>query len=185
MDDNRIIELYWERNEEAIRETSNKYGKLCHKIAGNVLKSREDVEECVSDTYLGCWNAMPREWPARLPVFIGKIARNLALKKHEYNSAQKRSSDAVSSIEELCDVVSGGDTVETELESRRIDEAINAFLGSLDREKRSVFLARYWLFEPIEVICEKTGYSQSKVKSMLFGLRKKLRAHLEREGVEL
>jgi len=185
MDDNKIIELYWERNEDALRETHRKYGRLCGRIAGNVLKSREDIEECVNDTYLGCWNAMPREWPARLPVFVGRITRNLSLKKYEYNSAQKRSLDSVTSLEELSDVVSGSDTVETEFESRRVDEAINAFLGSLDRDKRSVFLARYWFFESVDEISERTGYSRSKVKSMLFNMRKKLRDHLEREGVEL
>ena len=104
MDDNRIIELYWQRNEDAIRATDKKYGRLCRSIIGNLLKSREDAEECLSDTYLGCWNAMPDKWPKVFSSFIARLCRNSALKKYEYNSAKKRSGD-ISSIEELEDIV--------------------------------------------------------------------------------
>lgn len=101
MEDNRIVELYWERKEEAIRETALKYGRLCAYIAGNILSSHEDCEECVNDTYLALWNAIPSQRPSRFPAFVGRIARNLALKRYEYLSAAKRNPAAVTSLEEL------------------------------------------------------------------------------------
>ena len=185
MDDQKIIDLYWERNEDAIRETSSKYGKLCFSVAHNILASREDSEECVNDTYLGVWNALPPHRPLRFPVFISKITRNLALKKFSYASAAKRNPDAVCSLEELGDCVSGQDSVETELENRRIEQAISTFLNQQSEEQRAVFISRYWFFEPIDNICHQTGFSPSKVKSMLSRLRKKLRTYLESEGIEL
>lgn len=185
MEDSGIIELFWTRNEEAIRETSAKYGKLCFHIAHNILESREDCEECVNDTYLGVWNAIPVQRPNRFSVFISRITRNLALKKCAYNTAAKRNAAAATPLEELEDCVSGRDFVENEAENRRIERVINAFLDKLEPEKRDIFLCRYWYFEPIDSICARTGFSQSKVKSMLFHTRKKLRAYLEREGVEV
>lgn len=183
MDDNKIIELYWARLEDAIRETSVKYGKLCRFIADNILASREDSEECVNDTYLGLWNAIPPERPVRFSVFVSRVARNQALKKYEYLSAAKRNPEAVCSLDELGECVSGKDDIETELENRRIEQAIDDFLWQLSEEKRNVFLRRYWYFESIEGICRQTGFSRSKVKSMLYNLRRKLRTHLEREGI--
>lgn len=185
MDDNKIIELYWARLEDAIRETSVKYGKLCRFIAENILSSREDSEECVNDTYLGLWNAIPPERPNRFSVFVSRVARNQALKKYEYLSAAKRNPEAVCSLDELGDCVSGKDCIESEFENRRIEQAIDDFLWQLSEEKRNIFLRRYWYFESIEGICRRTGFSQSKVKSMLYNLRRKLRAHLEKEGIEI
>lgn len=185
MEDEKIIELFWTRSEEAIRETAAKYGALCHHIAANILSSQEDCEECVSDTYLGVWNAIPDQRPKRFAPFLSKIVRNLALKKLEYLSAAKRNPEAVMSFEELEECVSGRDSIESELENRRIEEAISRFLAMEEKEKRMIFICRYWYFEPIESICRRTGYSQSKVKSMLYHMRKKLREHLEKEGIEL
>lgn len=185
MDDQRIIDLYWERNENAIWETSSKYGKLCLLIANNILKSQEDCEECVNDTYLGLWNAIPPHRPRQLPAFVGRITRNLALRKWKYVSAAKRSPDAVCSLEELEECVSGKASVETELENKRIEQAVSAFLGRQSEKKRAVFLWRYWYFESIDSICRRTGYSQSKVKSMLCRMRKELRTYLESEEIEV
>lgn len=185
MEDEKIIELYWERNEDAIAETSSKYGKLCFFIANNILANREDSEECVNDTYLGLWNAIPRQRPTRFSVFVGRITRNLALKKYEYLSASKRNPEAVCSFEELGDCVSGKGCVESELENKRIEQAINKFLWQQEEEKRNIFIRRYWYFESIEDICRRTGFSQSKVKSILYHLRKKLRKHLESEDIEV
>jgi len=185
VEDTEIIELFWARNEAAIRETSAKYGKLCFHIARNILSSPEDCEECVNDTYIGVWNSIPVQRPSHFPAFISRIARNLALKKHDYNTAAKRRTEAETPLDELVDCVSGRESVENEVENRLIQRALNAFLRELDRDKRDVFLCRYWYFEPIDEICAHTGYSQSKVKSMLFHTRKKLRAYLEREGVEV
>ncbi len=185
MDDHAIIALYWERNERAIRETSQKYGKLCAYIANNVLSNREDSEECVNDTYLALWNAIPVQRPERFSVFIGKIVRNLALKKYEYISAAKRNPSAVTSLEELGECTSGAPGVESELEGRLIEQAINDFLWKQSEEKRNIFIRRYWYFDSIGEICRRTGYGQSKVKSMLYTMRQKLKKHLEGEGIVL
>ena len=185
MEDRQIIELYWERAEEAIRETSIKYGRLCQYIAQNILSSPEDSEECVNDTWLGLWNAIPPQRPSRFSAFVGRITRNLALKRFDYLNAAKRSPETVRSLEELGECVSGRTSVEDELENRRVEEAIDAFLWSLEEEKRTVFIRRYWYFDSIGVICRRTGWSQSKVKSMLYHTRQKLRDHLEREDIEL
>jgi len=185
MEDEKIIGLYWERNEDAITETSSKYGKLFFRIASNILLNHEDSEECVNDTYLGLWNAIPKERPSPFSVFASRITRNLALKKYEYLSAEKRNPEAICSFEELGDCVSGREYVENEVENRRIEQLIDTFLWQLGEEKRNIFLRRYWYFDSIEAICKRTGYSQSKIKSMLFYTRQKLRNYLESEGIEL
>ena len=185
MEDNRIVELYWERKEEDIRETALKYGRLCAYIAGNILSSHEDCEECVNDTYLALWNAIPSQRPSRFPAFVGRIARNLALKRYEYLSAAKRNPAAVTSLEELGDCVSGAESVESEAEKGQIERAITEFLWQQKEEKRNVFIRRYWYFDSVESICKSTGFTQSKVKSILYEMRQKLRKYLEREGFGL
>lgn len=185
MDDSQIVALFFARAEEAISEVSAKYGRLCSYIANNILSSREDSEECVNDTWFGLWRAIPPQRPEKLSAFAGRVTRNLALKKYEYLSAAKRSPETVCSLEELEECVSGGDYVENELENRRIEAAIDDFLWSQGEEKRNVFILRYWYFDSIDAICKKTGFSQSKVKSMLYQLRQKLRAHLESEGIDV
>lgn len=183
MEDQTIIELYWSRAEDAIAETAAKYGGLCRYIADNILGHPEDSEECVNDTYLGLWNAIPPARPERFSVYVGKVTRNLALKRCDYLTAEKRNPEAACSLEELEDCVSGDDTVQSELERRRVEEAIGEFLRRQEADKRIVFLRRYWYFDSIGAICRRTGYSESKVKSMLFHTRRKLREHLEKEGI--
>lgn len=185
MEDTALIGLYWQRDETAIEATATKYGGLCGSIARNILKAPEDCEECLNDTYLAVWNAIPEQRPSRFSVFVSRITRNLALKKWEYLSAAKRNPAAVVSLEELGDCVSGTDGVEDEMENRRIERIIDAFLWEQSREKRDVFIRRYWYFDSIGAICEATGFSESKVKSMLLAMRRKLRDYLESEGVEI
>ena len=120
MDDKKIVDLYWERDEDAIKETSVKYGRLCTYIANNILSNYEDSEECVNDTYLAVWNVIPKQRPNKLSVFISRITRNLALKKYEYISAAKRNPSAVTSLEELGDCVSGTDSIELEIEKKHM-----------------------------------------------------------------
>ena len=175
MEDKQIIDLYWERAEDAIRETSAKYGRLCQYIAQNILSSPEDSEECVPKP----------QRPNHFSAFIGKIVRNLALKRFDYLTAAKRSRETVCSLEELGDCVSGKPSVEDELENQRVEEAIDRFLWTLGETKRTVFIRRYWYFDSISSICRRTGFSQSKVKSMLYHTRQKLRDYLESEGIEL
>ena len=185
MEDHKIIDLYWARSQQAIVESDQKYGPYCRAIALGILAMREDAEECVNDTYLGLWNAIPPQRPERFSVFIARIARNLALKRYDHVNAQKRNPTAVRSLEELGECVSGRESVETEVEARRLKELLDTFLWEQDEERRNIFLLRYWYFESIDGICRRTGFSRSKVKSMLFQMRKKLRTYLEKEGVAL
>ena len=144
MEDSAIIDLYWQRSDTAISETELKYGRLCHSVAYNFVKNNEDAEECVNDTYLGLWNAIPKERPSPFSVFASRITRNLALKKYEYLSAEKRKPEAICSFEELGDCVSGKEYVESEAENRRIEQLIDTFLCQIGEEKRNIFLCRYW-----------------------------------------
>ena len=185
MEDKNIIELYWRRDERAVFETQLKYGRLCQYIAGNIICSAQDCEEILNDTWLGVWNAVPPQHPACLKTFVAKIARNLALKKYAYNTADKRSTNVVSALDELQDCVCGMEMAESELEKRRIEQLISAFLRSKSEIKRSVFVRRYWYFDSIESICDQTGFSRAKLRSMLFRLRKELREDLEKEGVQI
>ena len=185
MDDEKIIELFWQRNEDAITETASKYGKLCRFISANILSRPEDCEEVVNDTYLAAWNSIPRQRPNRFSVFISRIARNLAMNRSDYDSAAKRNPEAVCSLEELAECVSGKENVENEVENRRVEELISAFLWEQPEEKRHIFIRRYWYFESIASISSRTGYSESKLKTLLFRMRKSLREYLESEGVEL
>ena len=185
LEDEAIIDLYWDRNENAIAETSLKYEKLCYFISKNILSSSEDSEEVVNDTYFALWNAIPPKRPNRFSVFVSRVTRNLALKKFEYNSAAKRNPEAVCSLDELSDCISGKVSVETELENRRVEHLIDTFLWRQSEEKRHTFIRRYWYFESLQSISIRTGFSESKIKSMLFQMRKSLREYLESEGVEL
>lgn len=183
MDDERIVALYWARSEDAIAETDRRYGRLCRHLIGRVLASPEDREECLNDVYLTAWRIIPPQRPEHLGAFLGKIARNLALKRRAHDGAAKRAPAAQCSLEELGDCVSGAASVEDTLEDRRIAAVLDAFLRGLPVEKRVVFLRRYWWFDDLAAICARTGYSKSKVASMLHRTRRELRRVLEEEGL--
>ena len=184
MEDKDIIALYWARSEEAIRRTAEKYGAYCGHIIRRVLGDGRDAEECLSDTWLGAWNAMPPQRPARLPPFLGRIARNTALDRCDYNAAQCRNSGFEAVLEELADCV-GGTPLEEDFDLRRLGEAISGFLDGVSPAARLVFLRRYWYCDGVAEIAAGTGFSQSKVKSLLHRTRKGLREHLRKEGYEL
>ena len=157
MEDSQIVDLYWERNEQAIRAAASKYGDYCYSIAYNILRSREDADESVNDTYLGAWNAMPPHRPNCLRTFLGKITRRVSLKKWRDEHRDKRGGDEVSlALEELSECIPS-----------------NA----------SVFLCRYWYLDSIDKISADFCFGKSKVKSMLRRTRARLRADLEKEGV--
>ena len=183
MEDEKIIGLYWERSEDAIAETASKYGRLFFRIADNILSDQEDSEECVNDTYLGLWNAIPDARPSPFAAFAGRITRNLALKKYEYRSAAKRNPQAIRSFEELRECVSGRTSVENKVEERRIEQLIDAFLWQQREETRTVFLRRYWYIDSISVIADRYGMKENTVKSILFRTREKLRKFLGEEGI--
>lgn len=181
MDDARIIQLYWDRDEQAIRATSEKYGRYCASIARNILGNPEDAEECVNDTYLHAWNAMPPHRPALLPTFLGRLTRNLSLNKCRYLTARRRSGVTLA-LEELSDVVSGTALPEQELQSRELLAAIDAFLAALPQKKRRIFVCRYWYFDSIPSIAAQFGTTENAVSAVLSRTRRKLCHHLAGRG---
>ena len=183
MEDQEIVELYWNRNEQAIAETKNKYGNYCYSIAYGILRNNEDSQECVNDTYLGAWNAMPPHHPLILSTFLGKIARRLSLNRYRSNTAVKRGGGEIAlSFEELDECI-GEDSVREQLEEKLLAESINEFLETLKESDRKVFVCRYWYFETIEEIASRYGFTSSKVKMSLKRTRDKLKDHLKKEGV--
>ena len=141
MKDSDIIQLYWDRNDRAISETSDKYGRYCRSIAKNILENEQDAEECVNDTYLNAWNAMPTHWPEQLSAFLGKLTRNLSFNRYKYNRAEKRGGGEFTLVlDELADCVSGKDNVEQEIDRRELTEAVNAFVAGLPERKRKIFV---------------------------------------------
>lgn len=182
MEDKKIIELFFARSELAIELTRRKYGAMCSWIAGNMLHDAEDAEECVNDTYLALWNAIPPARPQVLRAFVARIARNQARNRLTYNTAKKRSSAMCVSMDELDACLAAPGSVEQEIEGRELTHAIEAFLLTLDTQSRDMFLRRYWFFDSIGQIAAGFGVSQSSVKSCLHHTRQKLRVHLIREG---
>lgn len=186
MDEKQIIDLYWARSERAIDETARKYGKFCFHIAYNILANHQDSEECVNDTYLQTWNAIPPRRPNKLSAFLGKITRNLALKRHEMYTAQKRGGgQVVLALEELAECIPDTNTVERAVDDRILADKLNVFLSKLSAESRKIFLRRYWQLCPVKQIASELGVSESKVKMSLMRTRGKLRSFLEQEGIEL
>lgn len=182
MDDNKIIDLYFARSENAISETSVKYGAYCYSIAHNILSSREDAQECVNDTYLAAWNSIPPQRPVRLPAYLGKITRYLSLDRWKRHFAAKRGGGEVPLVlEELADCISGGETPEESLLQKEQLRCLNAFLETLPKTERKVFLCRYWYMETVPEIAGRFGFSKSKVTSMLHRTRGKLCVAMEKE----
>ena len=184
MDDLQIIEMYFARDEQAIKATDDKYGKLCLRIARNILSNQEDSEECVNDTYLNVWNKIPPTRPNSFKAFICKITRNLSLKKLETENAKKRTSEAIISLDEIDEIIPDAD-ISQEISDEELGKLISAFLWSQSEDSRNVFLRKYWFFDSISDIAERYAFSESKVKSMLFHIRNKLRDYLEKEGYKL
>ena len=183
MDDKSIVDLYLNRNEEAITHTDEKYGRYCFCIAYNILTNREDAEESVSDTYMAAWNAIPPRRPSVLSTFLGKITRHISIDRWRARSAEKRGGGELPlALEELNDCIAGMQNVEMEYERKEISRAYLKFLDALPITERRVFLCRYWYVDSIEMIAERFGFSQSKVKTMLHRTRSKLRKQLAEEG---
>ena len=183
MEDNAIIELYWARSELAIRETELKYGRLFHQIANNILHNPADAEECVNDVYLGAWNAIPPARPRILTAFLCRIARNLALKKYQQIHAARRNPAVAVSYEELEECLADGGSDDQNIADDQLADCINRFLDTLDGVSRQVFVRRYWYFDSVKEIMRRFRMSKSKVESMLFRTRHKLRTWIEEEGL--
>lgn len=184
MNDIQIIKLYFAREERAIKETDQKYGKMCFQVANNLLLNKEDSEECVSDTYLTLWNKIPPTHPNNFTAFICKITRNLSLKKLELLKAKKRSPDAMVSFSEIEEILPDH-RIAAEMSDEELGKYISAFLQKEEVLDRNVFLRRYWFFDSIRDIATRYSMSESKVKSMLFRTRNRLRLFLRKEGIEV
>lgn len=186
MEDRQIIELYNARSETAISETADKYGKYCHHIAYHILYNEQDCEECVNDTWLKAWNAIPPQQPSILSLFLAKITRNLALDRYKYYNREKRGKGQTPlALEELNDCIPAVNSTEQAVADRRLVEILNIFLRSLPSEKRQIFVRRYWYLSSVAEIAKDFGMSESNVKTILFRTRNKLKQVLEREGIVL
>ena len=184
VEDEKIIELYWNRDENAVYETSEKYGKYLFAIAYKILSDEEDSEESVNDTYLGAWNAIPPQKPKILSAFLGRITRNISLKKYRDKRTQKRGFGEVDLVyEEMEETISSKCSLFDDIEIKELSKTINSFLYSIPVTERRIFICRYWYLDSIEDICKNFGFGKSKIKSMLFRTRKKLLSFLEKEGV--
>ena len=186
MEDKQIVELYLRRDEQAIDRTAEKYGNYCFSIANQILDNHEDAEETVSDAYVACWQAIPPHRPGNLGTFLGKITRRLAIKRWRAGCALKRGGGEVPLVlEELAGCIPAENDLERELETAELSRILNRFVGQLPKAERNVFVCRYWYLDSIEMIGQRYGFSQSKVKSMLSRTRKKLQTYLEKEGIAL
>ncbi len=185
MEDKSIVELYWQRNEQAIAETEKKYGGYCHSIAYNILYNNEDAEECVNDTYNDAWHSMPPHRPSILSTFLGKITRRISIDKLRHRNAKMRGGGEMPLVlDELEDCVADEESIEEEYEKQRLSDVVNSFLRSLPETERKIFLCRYWYMDSIADISKQFKFSESKVMSMLFRTRAKLRDVLVKEGFQ-
>lgn len=184
MNDQDIIDLYWQREEQAIRVTGEKYGAYCHRISYNILNDHSDAEECVNDTWMKAWNTMPPQRPGRLAAFLGRIVRNLSLDRYRQRHTQKRGGGqmelALSELEECIPDDRGMDRI---LEGKLFNRLLDGFLAAQPEQRRSIFIRRYWYLSPIREIAENYGMSQSKVTSMLYRMRLELKEILEKEEI--
>lgn len=185
MEDNAIIELYWKRMQQAISETADKYGNRLSNLAMNILHDTEDSEECVNDTYHAAWNTMPPEKPDFFFAYLAKITRNFAFGKLDYYHAKKRNVTIVELSEELENCIPSPNDLDRKFESEEIGRIISDFLNTQPVEMRKVFVRRYWYADPVHDIAAAFAISESKVKSILFRMRNKLRSYLEKEGIVL
>ncbi len=186
MRDTEILDLYWAREERAISETQLSYGNYCYSIAWHILYDREDSDECVNDTWLRAWNAIPPKRPNRLAMFLGTITRNLSLDRWKEKHTMKRGNgEMMLALDELAECVPDRRSTEEEVEAAELERMLNDFLRTLPERECNVFLRRYWYVEEYGEIAKRYGMKLNTVKTSLFRTRAKLREYLEREGVIL
>ena len=182
IDDERIIEMFFERSEQGIRELDIKYGKICHNLSYNIVNNRQDAEECVNDAYLGAWNAIPPVRPNPLLSYIVKIVRNISLKIYWRKEAAKRSGHYTIALEEIEGYIADQKTVEDEIEARELARIIESFLDTLTLENRVIFMCRYWFADSYKDIAEFIGLSEKNISVRLTRIREKMKQYLiERE----
>ena len=183
MEDMQIIELYFARNQDAVKETEKEYGAYCFSIADNILHNQQDAEECVSDTWLRAWHSIPPNRPARLKLFLGKITRNLAFDKYRQKTADKRGGgDFEAVLDELGECVAGSDDVEQAFDAKALRQSLNQFLRALRPRDRQMFLKRYFYAQSVKEIAKEYQLTANHCTVILKRIRKKLQVYLEQEG---
>lgn len=183
MEDERIVALYWQREESAIYETRKKYGRYLLRIARGILADARDGEESVNDTYLRAWDSMPPHRPSALPAYLGRITRQRAIDLLRSGGREKRrAARYAQSLDELGDCVSGGETAEDALDAKLLAAAVGDYLRALPARDRTLFVGRYFYMEPLRALAACHGVSESAAKSSLYRARQGLRAYLEKEG---
>jgi len=182
MEDDKIVALYWRRDEAAIAESEGKYGRVLHSIAYAVLTSREDSEECVNDTYGKAWGSMPPQKPGSLLAFLGRITRNLSINRWHTNHAQKRDAGLLAELDEC---IPAAQTVESTISERELADIITTWLKSLPRQNRAAFLRRYWYGESVNDLALACGVTPNQMAGRMFRMRGKLRMALEKEGITI
>ena len=183
LEDSKIIDLFYERSEQAITELNRKYGAAVKRTAANILSDRLDVEECVNDTYLGAWNTIPPQKPNPLVSYVCRIARNIAVNRYHANTAEKRNRNYDLVLDELEECIPSGFDLESEYEAKELTEAINRFLTALPKPDRILFVRRYWYADSVSALAAMTGTSVNRTSVRLFRLREKLKNTLKKEGL--
>ena len=186
MDDDAIVRLYWDRNTQAISESAGKYGAYCESIARNILIDRADTEECVNDTWLNAWNAMPPHRPSILRTFLGKITRNLAFDMYKKLHRDKRGGHNIDLVlDELAEIVSGKDDPVKSVQDKELMNEINRFLSGLSEANRYMFILRYWYVDGISEIAQRFDMSENNVSVILSRTRIKLKEYLTERGYDI
>lgn len=184
MDDSKIVDLFYERSEQAICETRAKYAATIRGIAYNILQNRQDMEECENDTYLAAWNRIPPEKPDPLSAYLFRITRNLAIKRYRANTAARRNNAYDLALEELEEIIggSGGDPAD-EYVTKELTAALERFLSEIDKEDRILFMCRYWYFDSVADIAAQLCWKPHRVSVRLSRIRIRLRNFLQKEGM--
>lgn len=185
LEDSQIMDLFYARSEQAITELSQKYGAVCRKVAGNILKNRLDAEECVNDAYLGVWNTIPPQRPDPLLAYVCRIVRNLSIMKYHSNTAAKRNSFYDVALDELEECLASTAMVEAEITAKELSGLLDRFLETLDQENRVMFVRRYWYSDSVSEIAERLHMSSNNVSVRLSRIRGRLKKFLKHEGYEV
>jgi RNA polymerase sigma factor (sigma-70 family) len=186
LEDREILRMYFERDHDAIAETSKKYGNYCRTIAMGILGNEEDAEECINDMYLNAWNSIPPHCPERLAAYLGKIIRNLSFNRYKKQRAKKRAgAETALALEELEECVPGRQNVEQEIDRMELVRALNEFLEELPDLKREIFICRYWYVMPVREIAVRFHKTESNISAILSRVRSRLRMYLDERGYVL
>lgn len=180
MDDQAIIALYWDRDEQAIRESDARYGRFCRRISLNLLGSEQDAEECVNDTWLTAWNRIPPVRPHSLKAFFGRITRDLSVSRLRARHAEKRDGGTAVLLDELAECLPARGAVEDTVETAELAGAVSRFLETLPTEDRVLFVRRYWYGDTLRTLAEESGIRENTLSQRLVRLRQKLRDELRK-----